>query len=49
MNETETRPQVTSHHSLKEWLTEDVRLSLPRYWLLLAAGLTLALAVVAFD
>ena len=49
MNETETRSQVKSHHSLKKWLTEDVRLSLPRYGPLLASGLILALALVALD
>ena len=49
MNETETSDRSARHHSLKDWLTDEVRLSLPRYWLLLAAGLTLVLALVAFD
>ena len=49
MSETETRPQITGHHSIKQWLKDEVRLSLPRYWLLLAAGLILVLALIALD
>ena len=49
MNDTDARNDRDGHRSLNTWLREDVRLSVPRYWLLLAGGAALALILVAFD
>ncbi|MGP1253251.1 MAG: hypothetical protein ACTS10_02480 [Kiloniellales bacterium] len=49
MNEIETRPETDEHRPLNSWLTESVRLALPRYWLLLATCAAFALVLVALD
>ncbi|WP_375595732.1 hypothetical protein ABWI00_05420 [Algihabitans albus] len=49
MNEMDTRRESEEHRPLNSWLTEEVRLALPRYWLLLATCAAFALVLVALD
>lgn len=49
MNEAETRHEVDGNRPLGTWLGEGIRLSVPRYWILLAACAAVALVLVALD
>ena len=49
MNEINARRENDEQQSMKTWLTEEVRLVMPRYWPLLAAFAAVVLLFVALD
>ena len=49
MHDTETRHEAGGHRPLGKWLSEETRLAIPRYWILVAACAAVGLLLVALD
>ena len=49
MNDTDTRYRAHGDRRWSDWLQEEIRLSAPRYAMLLAACAVVALVLVAID
>ena len=49
MNDTEKEAESQSTQNMNTWLKSEVRLTIPRYWLVIAGGTALVLLLVALD